>query len=70
MTRKAKTLLKVGLPLVIVIQLISITFLLARLNRDKAFSCKTAREYLVCRQVDSIIKDINTKKVFDKWAFR
>jgi len=30
MERKAKTLLKVGLPLVIVIQLISITFLLAR----------------------------------------
>jgi len=52
MTRKVKTLLKVGLPLVIVVQLISITFLLARLNRDKAFSCKTAREYLVCRQVE------------------
>ena len=52
MTNKAKTLLKVGIPLVIVIQLVSITFLLARLNRDKAFSCKTAREYLVCRQVE------------------
>ena len=52
MTSKVKTLLKVGIPLVIVIQLISITFLLARLNRDKAFSCKTAREYLVCRQVE------------------
>ena len=51
MNSRAKTLLKVGLPLVIVIQLISITFLLARLNRDKAFSCKTAREYLVCRQI-------------------
>ena len=36
MTSKVKTLLKVGIPLVIVIQLISITFLLARLNRDKA----------------------------------
>ena len=52
MTSKVKTLLKDGIPLVIVIQLISITFLLARLNRDKAFSCKTAREYLVCRQVE------------------
>ena len=52
MTNKAKTLLKVGIPLVKVIQLISITFLLARLNRDKAFSCKTAREYLVCRQIE------------------
>ena len=52
MNRKVKTLVKVGLPLVIVIQLISITVLLARLNKDKAFSCKTAREYLVCRQVE------------------
>ena len=52
MTNKAKTLLKVGIPLVIVIQLISITFLLARLNRDKAFSCKTAQEYLVCKQIE------------------
>ena len=51
MTSKAKTLLKVGLPLVIVIQLISITFLLARLNRDKAFSCKAINSYLVCKQV-------------------
>ena len=52
MDRKVKILVKVGLPLVIVIQLISITVLLARLNKDKAFSCKTAREYLVCRQVE------------------
>ena len=52
MNRKVKTLVKVGLPLVIVVQLISITVLLARLNKDKAFSCKTAREYLVCRQVE------------------
>jgi len=52
MTTKAKTLLKVGIPLVIVIQLISITFLLGKISRDKAFSCKTAREYLVCRQIE------------------
>ena len=52
MDRKAKTLLKVGLPLVIVIQLISITFLIARNGRDKAFSCKMIRPYLVCRQIE------------------
>ena len=51
MTSKAKTLLKVGIPLVIVIQLISITFLLARLNRDKAFSCKAVGNYFVCKQI-------------------
>jgi len=50
MERKAKTLIKVGLPLVIVIQLISITFLLAKINRDKAFSCKAAGNYFVCKQ--------------------
>ena len=52
MTSKTKTLLKVGIPLVIVIQLTSIIFLLGRAGRHKAFSCKTAREYLVCRQVE------------------
>jgi len=51
MTTKAKTLLKVGIPLVIVIQLISITFLLGKISRDKAFSCKTINSYLVCKQV-------------------
>ena len=33
MTTKAKTLLKVGIPLVIVIQLISITFLLGKISK-------------------------------------
>ena len=51
MTSKAKTLLKVGLPLVIVIQLISITFLLAKISKDKAFSCRAVNEFMVCRQV-------------------
>ena len=50
MNRKAKTLLKVGLPIVIVIQLISITFLLAKMSRDKAFSCKAVGDYFVCKQ--------------------
>ena len=51
MERKAKTLLKVGLPLVIVIQLISITFLLAKISKDKAFSCRAVNEFMVCKQV-------------------
>ena len=51
MDRKVKTLLKVGLPLVIVIQLISITFLLAKMSKNKAFSCKAINSYLVCKQV-------------------
>ena len=51
MERKAKTLLKVGLPLVVVIQLISITFLLAKISKDKAFSCRAVNEFMVCRQV-------------------
>ena len=51
MNRKAKTLLKVGLPLVIVVQLISITFLLAKISRDKAFSCKAVGNYFVCKQI-------------------
>ena len=51
MNSKAKTLLKVGLPLVIVIQLISITFLLAKMSRDKAFSCKAVGNYFVCKQI-------------------
>ena len=52
MDRKAKTLLKVGLPLVIVIQLISITFLLAKMSRDKAFNCRMyAKGAIACRQI-------------------
>ena len=51
MERKAKTLLKVGLPLVIVIQLISITFLLAKISKDKAFSCRAVQTMMVCRQI-------------------
>ena len=52
MDRKVKTLLKVGLPLVIVIQLISITFLLGKMSKDKAFSCKAAGNYFVCKQFE------------------
>ena len=52
MNRKLKTLLKIGLPIVIVIQLISITFLLGRAGRQRAFSCKAIESYLVCREVE------------------
>ena len=55
MNRKLKTLLKVGLPIVVVIQLISITYLLARNGRDKAFSCKMVNPYLICRQIEADI---------------
>ena len=51
MTSKTKILLKVGIPLVIVIQLISITFLLAKMSKDKAFSCKAVGNYFVCKQI-------------------
>ena len=49
MERKAKSILKIAVPVAIMVQLTAIIFLL---SRDKAFSCKTAREYLVCRQVE------------------
>ena len=65
MTSKAKTLLKVGLPLVIVIQLISITFLLGKMSRDKAFSCKAVGNYFVCKQfkIKWYIKKVNEAQV-------
>ena len=55
MNRKLNTLLKVGLPIVVVIQLISITYLLARAGRDKAFSCKMISPYIICRQIEADI---------------
>ena len=65
MTSKAKTLLKVGLPLVIVIQLISITFLLGKMSKDKAFSCKAVGNYFVCKQIQLkwYIKKVNEAQV-------
>ena len=55
MNRKLNTLIKVGLPLVIVVQLISIIYLLARSGRDKAFSCKMINPYIICRQIEADI---------------
>ena len=63
MTSKAKTLLKVGLPIVIVIQLISITFLLGKMSKDKAFSCKAVGNYFVCKQFKiKYIEEFRIKK--------
>ena len=55
MNRKLNTLLKVGLPIVIVVQLISITYLLARNGKDKAFSYKMINPYIICRQIEADI---------------
>ena len=52
MNPKLKLFVKVGFPLVIIIQLTSVLFMLAYNGRDKAFSCKTLREYFVCKQVE------------------
>jgi len=48
MDNKQKTLLKVVVPITIMIQLTAVIFLL---SKDKAFSCRAAGEYMVCRQV-------------------
>ena len=49
MNRKAKSILKIAVPVVILVQLTAIIFLL---NKQKAFSCKSIKRYMVCRQVD------------------
>ena len=48
MNRKAKLILKITVPVVIVMQLTAIIFLL---NKDKAFSCKAVGDYFVCKQI-------------------
>ena len=52
MNPKLKLFVKVGFPLVIIIQLTSVLYMLAYNGRDKAFSCKTLNSYLVCKQVE------------------
>ena len=52
MNPKLKLFVKVGFPLVIIIQLTSILWMLSYNGRDKAFSCKSLKEYLVCKQVE------------------
>ena len=50
MDRKAKSILKIAVPVAIMVQLTAIIFLLARMNKDKAFSCKAVGDYFVCKQ--------------------
>ena len=48
MNRKAKLILKIAVPIVIVMQLTAIIF---SLNKEKALSCKAVGDYFVCRQI-------------------
>ena len=48
MDRKAKTIFKIAVPVVILVQLSAIIFLL---SKDKAFSCKAVQTLMVCRQI-------------------
>ena len=40
MDRKVKSILKIAVPVAIMVQLTAIIFLLARMNKDKAFNCR------------------------------
>ena len=52
MTSKAKIILKVVVPVAILVQLTTIIFLLARMNKDKAFNCRMyAKGAIACRQI-------------------
>ena len=48
MERKAKSILKIAVPVAILVQLSAIIFLL---SKDKAFSCKAVQTLMVCRQI-------------------
>ena len=48
MERKAKSILKIAVPVAIMVQLTAIIFLF---NKDKAFSCKAVGNYFVCKQI-------------------
>ena len=50
MNRKAKSILKIAVPIVIVMQLTAIIFSLNKLNKEKALSCKAVGDYFVCKQ--------------------
>ena len=49
MDRKAKSILKIAVPVAIMVQLTAIIFLL---NKEKAFSCRAIKSYMVCKQVN------------------
>ena len=48
MNRKAKSIFKIAVPVVIVMQLTAILF---SLNKEKALSCKAVGNYFVCKQI-------------------
>ena len=48
MDRKTKTIFKIAVPIVIVMQLTAIIF---SLNKEKALSCKAVGDYFVCKQI-------------------
>ena len=52
MNAKLKLFVKIGFPLVIIIQLTSVLFMLSYNGRQKALSCKALGEYFVCKQVE------------------
>ena len=52
MDRKAKSILKIVVPVAIMDQLTTIIFLLARMNKDKAFNCRIyGQGAIACRQI-------------------
>ena len=52
MDRKVKSILKIAVPVAIMVQLTAIIFLLARMNKDKAFNCRAyASGAFACRQI-------------------
>ena len=48
MNRKTKSILKIAVPVVILIQLTAIIF---SLNKEKALSCNAVGDYFVCKQI-------------------
>ena len=52
MDRKVKSIFKIAVPVAIMVQLAAIIFLLARMNKDKAFNCRMyAKGAIACRQI-------------------
>ena len=61
MDRKAKSILKIAVPVAIMVQLTAIIFLLARMNKDKAFYCRTyAKGAIDCRQIKIQLQNCHT----------
>jgi len=48
MDRKAKSILKIVVPVAIMVQLTAIIFLL---SKDKSFSCRAIQTMMVCKEI-------------------